>query len=146
MLAPAECGEALAEPLLVAPPAGIGGIAYHAALGHAIVSRLARTAQNPPSLAPPYDKPRVLEFIRGPMRAWFESEARAIEDISHAASELPYYAKGIAAIEAGVADLRLVEAARNAPIPDEFSKDDELKNAYYGSLDQLARSPQRSRP
>ena len=91
----------------------------------------------------------MLEFIRGPMRSWFETQAGAIEDIARAAAELPYYAKGIAAIEAGVADLRLVEVARNAPIPDEFAKDEELRNTYYASLDQWldpARTVAETRP
>jgi hypothetical protein len=134
--APTGCAEALAEPLLKAPPAAMNGLVYHALLGQAIASRLSRAAQNPPTLALPHDRARVLEFIRGPMHAWFEEQARAIEEVSQAAAELPYYGKGIAAVEAGVADLRLVEAAREAPIPDEFARDDELKNAYYGSLDQ----------
>jgi hypothetical protein len=71
------------------------------------------------------------------MRAWLEQQALAIETVSQAAAELPYYGKGVAAIEAGVADLRLVEAVRGGPIPDEFKKDEELKSAYYGSLDQM---------
>ncbi|MFT3768531.1 MAG: hypothetical protein QM820_24050 [Minicystis sp.] len=134
--APVECGEALAEPLLKAPPAGMNGLVYHALLGQAIASRLARAAQNPPTLAPPHDRARVLEYTKTKMRPWFEEQAHAIEEVSRSAAELPYYGKGIAAIESGIADLRLVEAARNAPIPSEFAKDDELKNAYYGSLDQ----------
>lgn len=134
--APPACGEALAEPLLKAPPATMNGLVYHALLGQAVASRLSRTAQNPPTLAKPHDRARVLEFVKGPMRAWFDQQARAIEDVSQAAAELPYYGKGIAAVEAGIADLRLVEAARNAPIPDEFARDEELKNTYYGSLDQ----------
>jgi hypothetical protein len=135
-LAPSACGEAIVEPVLKAPPASMNGTVYHALLGQAIASRLARAAQNPPTLAPPFTKPRVLEFIKGPMHTWFEEQAVAIEHVSQAAAELPYYGKGIAAIEAGIADLRIVEAARTAPIPDEFAKDDELKSAYYGSLDQ----------
>jgi hypothetical protein len=106
-------------------------------LGQAVASRLARTAQNPPTLAPPHDRAHVLEFIKGPIRTWLEQQALAIETISHAAAELPYYGKGIAAIEAGIADLRLVEAVRAVPIPDEFKKDEELRSAYYGSLDQM---------
>ena len=134
--APIECGEALAEPILKAPPAAMNGLVYHALLGQAIASRLARAAHGAPTLPKPHDRARVLEFVKGPMKAWFDQQARAIEDVSRAAAELPYYGKGISAIEAGIADLRLVEAARGAPIPDEFAKDDELKNAYYGSLDQ----------
>jgi len=136
-LAPVECGEAIVEPFLKAPPAATNGIVYGAMLGQAVAARLARTAQNPPALAPPHDRARVLEFIKGPMRGWLEQQALAIETISHAAAELPYYGKGIAAVEAGVADLRLVEAVRGGPIPDEFKKDEELRNAYYGSLDQM---------
>lgn len=135
-LAPIECGEALAEPLLKAPPASMNGLVYHALLGQAIASRLSRAAHGAPTLPKPHDKARVQEFVRGPLKVWFETQARAIEEVSTAAAELPYYGKGISAIEAGIADLRLVEAARSAPIPDEFAKDEELKNAYYASLDQ----------
>jgi hypothetical protein len=136
-LAPVACGEVIVEPFLKAPPPSTNGIVYGAMLGQAIAARLARTAQNPPTLAPPHDKARVLEFVKGPMRAWMEQQALAVETISQAAVELPYYGKGIAAIEAGIADLRLVEAVRGGPIPDEYKKDEELKNVYYGSLDQM---------
>jgi hypothetical protein len=135
--APIECGEALAEPLLKAPPASMNGLVYHALLGQAIASRLARAGHNAPTLAPPHDRVRVQEFVKGPLLKWLMEQGSLIEEVSRAAAELPYYGKGIAAIEAGMADLRIVEAARNAPIPDEFKKDEELKNAYYGSLDQV---------
>ena len=122
-LLPMECGEALAEPFLKAPPAGMNGLVYHALLGQAVASRLSRAAHDPPQLALPHDRQRVLEFVKGPMRAWFEEQSRAIEEVSAAAAELPYDGKGIAAIEAGIADLRLVEAVRSAPIPDEFARE-----------------------
>jgi tetratricopeptide (TPR) repeat protein len=136
-LAPIECSEAILEPYLKAPPADANGIVYGAMLGQAVASRLARAAQSPPVLSLPHDRVRVLEFIKGPMRDWLEQQALAIETISHAAAELPQYGKGVAAIEAGVADLRLVEAVRGGPIPDDFKRDEELKTAYYGSLDQM---------
>ena len=135
-LSPVSCGEGLVEPFLKAPPPGANGIVYGAMLGQAIAARLSRAAQDAPALALPHDRARVLEFVKGPMRGWLEQQALAIETISQAAAELPYYGKGIAAVEAGVAELRLVEAVRGGPIPDEFKKDEELKNAYYGSLDE----------
>ncbi len=136
-LAPSRaCAEGIVGPILKSPPANMTGLVHHALLGEAVASRLARTARRPPTLDKPYTKPRVLEFIKGPMRSWFEAQARLIEDVSVSASELPYYGKAIAAVEAGLADLRLVDAARSAPVPDEFDKDAELKTAYYGSLDQ----------
>ena len=129
--------ESIVEPFLKAPPPATNGIVYGAMLGQAIAGRLARTAHDPPTLPLPHDKARVLAFVKGPMFAWFEQQALAIESISQAAAELPYYGKGIAAVEAGVADLRLVEAVRGGPVPDEFKKDEELRNIYYGNLDQL---------
>src|SRR6185369_4001571 len=135
-LAPTECGDAIAEPWLKAPPPGANGHMHYAILGQAIAARLSRAATNPPELARPFDRKRVQEFIKGQMRAWFDEQARVIESVSRDAAELPGYAKGVAAVESGIADMRLVEAARGAPIPDEFARDQELKNTYYGSLDQ----------
>lgn len=135
-LAPLGCGDVMAEPWLKAPPPGANGTLHYAILGQAIAARLARAAQDPPKLPPPHDRKHVAEFVKGPMKLWFDEQARVIELIARDAAELPGYAKGVAAVEAGVADLRLVEAARGAPIPEEFARDAELKNAYYGSLDQ----------
>jgi hypothetical protein len=135
-LAPAECGEAITAPLLASPPAGISGLIHHALLGQAIASRLARAATGAPTLAPPYTRARVVEFTNGPMKTWFTEQALVIQEVSHAAVELPYYAKGITAIEAGVAEMRLVETVRDAPLPDEMAKNADLRNEYYGALDQ----------
>ena len=110
-----------------APPAGLDGNVYHAMLGLSIASRLARAAQNPPVLAAPFTRPRVIEFTNGPMKAWFSEQATAIQAISQAAVELSYYGKAITAIEAGVAEMRLVESVRNAPLPEEIAKDAELR-------------------
>ncbi len=135
-LAPIECGEVIVAKVLAAPPAGIDGNLHHALLGLAIASRFARAAQSPPVLAAPYTRPRVVEFTNGPMKTWFGEQATAIQAISQAAVELSYYGKAITAIEAGVAEMRLVESVRNAPLPAELAKDAELKNQYYATLDQ----------
>ena len=135
-LAPIECGEAILAKTLAAPPAGLDGNVYHAMLGLSIASRFARAAQSPPVLAAPFTRPRVIEFTSGPMKTWFGEQATAIEAISIAAKELSYYGKAVLAIEAGTAEMRLVEIVRNAPIPAELDKDLELKNQYYATLDQ----------
>lgn len=135
-LAPIECGEAIVAPVISSPPAGMGGNIYMALLGQAVASRLARVAKSPPKLAPPYARQRVKEFHDGPLKTWFTEQALLIQQLSQEAVELPAYARGITAIEAGVAELRLVEAVRSAPIPDEFAKDPELRTEYYGTLDQ----------
>jgi hypothetical protein len=136
-LAPIECGEAIVAKVLAAPPAGIDGNMHHALLGLAIASRLSRTAQSAPTLAPPYTRARVLEFTGGPMKTWLSEQATAIQAVSQAAVELSYYGKAITAIEAGTAEMRLVESVRNAPVPVEFAKDVELRTQYYATLDQV---------
>ncbi len=135
-LAPTECADALHEPILKAPPAGLGGDSYHVLLGQTIAARLARTALEPPRMTPPYDKKRVLEFTKGPLATWMTDQARAIEDLGRLGVQLPFYAKGIVAVEAGMADMRLVEAVRASPLPESMAKDEDVKNVYYSMLDQ----------
>lgn len=135
-LAPVECGDAIDAPVLQTPPAGLGGDVAHVLLGQTAAARLARTALTPPKMKPPYEMKRVLEHTKGPLLTWITDQARAIEDLGRLGVQLPFYARGIVAIEAGMADLRLVEAVRNAPLPDPMQKDEELRNVYYGALDQ----------
>ncbi|MFO0762402.1 MAG: hypothetical protein U0359_38540 [Byssovorax sp.] len=135
-LAPVECGEGIVTPALASPPATMSGLVYHALLGQAIASRLARAATGAPTLAPPHTRARVVEFTNGPMKTWFTEQALVIQEVSQAAVELPYYAKGITAVEAGMAEMRLVETVRDAPLPEEMEKNADLRNEYYGALDQ----------
>jgi hypothetical protein len=143
-LAPIECGEAVAGPALAAPRPGTSANIHQALLGLSIASRLARTANTPPKLSPPFSRARVDEFIKGPMWAWFTAQAEVIQQISQEAAALPGYARGLAAVEAGVAELRIVEAVRSAPLPDEMAKDRDLQTQYYGTLDQ-ALEPRKDR-
>jgi len=135
-MAPLECGDALVEPMVKAPPAGIDGAMYATLRGLATAARIARTGSSPPKLSPPYERAKVKEFVAGPMTKWMTAQAGAIEALSKEGLKLTSYARGIAAIEAGMAELRIVEAVRNAPIPADFAKDQELANVYYAELDQ----------
>ncbi len=135
-MAPVECADAMHAPVLQAAPAGLSGEVAHVLLGQTAAARLARTAQTPPKMSPPYEMKRVMEFTRGPLLGWITEQARAIEDLGRLGVQLPFYARGLVAIEAGMADMRLVEAVRNAPLPDPMQKDEELRNVYYGALDQ----------
>jgi hypothetical protein len=135
-LAPHECADAIVEPVLKAPPTNIKKPAYFALLGQALAARLARTATNPPTMTAPFERKRVQEFLRGPMLAWMTDQGRLIEEIGKISLELPFYARGVVAVEAGMADLRVVEVVRSAPVPKEIGDDEELRNIYYGELDQ----------
>lgn len=136
-LAPPECGDVLAEPFLKKKPEGIPGAIHHTLVGQALAARLMRTVQSPPKLDPPFTKDRVAEFVKGPMMTWFQSQAKAVEELSKMGAQLSYYGKGVVALAAGTADLRLVDAVREVPIPDEFRADPELANAYYSRLDDV---------
>ncbi len=136
-MAPLECGDALVEAMVKSPPAGIDGAVYATLRGLATAARIARTGTTPPKLAPPFDRKRVEEFVGGPMKEWMSAQATAIETLSKEGLKLSSYARGIAALEAGMAELRIVEAVRGAPVPAEFAKDTELANVYYAQLDQF---------
>ena len=135
-LAPHECADAIVEPVLKAPPTNIKKPAYFALLGQALAARLARTATTPPTMTAPFERKRVQEFLKGPMLVWMTDQARLIEEIGKIGAELPFYARGVVAVEAGMADMRVVEVVRGAPVPKEIGDDEELRNVYYGQLDQ----------
>lgn len=134
-LAPVECGDGIVAPLVATPPAGVTGVVYDALGGLALAARLARTVGTPPRLEPPFDKKRVDEYHRGPLAVWGRENAVAIEKLALVSSRLAYYGKAVAAVEAGVADMRFVEMVRALPVPAEFANDRELLDTYYGSLD-----------
>lgn len=134
-LAPTECGDAIVETLAAAPPKTMSGAVYHALFGQVLAARCARTVRSPPQLAAPHDKKRVLEFTNGPMAAWINEQARAVQETTEVGAKLPYYGKALVAVEAGMADMRFVEAVRAIPVPTEFAKDQELRDTYYGNLD-----------
>jgi hypothetical protein len=143
-LAPAECGDALVEPYLEHPPGGLRPELRDALMGLGFAARAARLVREPPKLSPPLDKERVQAFVTGPLKEWIEGQAKAIQSVSLHGSSLEGYGKGVVAVEAGLADLRFVEVARSAPVPNEIAKDPELKEAYLASLEQ-ALEPRKTR-
>lgn len=135
-LAPLECGDVLAEPLLKAKPAGMSGAIQHTLVGQAIAARLARSVGTPPKLKGPFDKKKVIDFTKSTLFPWFDDQRKAVEQLSSQGRELASYGKGLVALQSGWAYLRLVEVVRDAPIPDEFRKDPELANAYFAAVDE----------
>lgn len=136
-LAPTECADVIVEPVVNAPPKGMDGTVYATLRGLATAARLARTGGSPPKLTPPFETKKVKEFVAGPMKDWMAAQAVAIQELSTESAKLGFYARGIAAIEAGMADLRVVEVVRAVPLPDALAKEPEAKNIYYAELDQV---------
>lgn len=140
-LAPIACADAVTDPLV--PAAGaLTGRAAHVLAGLSLASKLARTALEPPTMQATTDKEKVKAFIKGPLAKWVVEQASAIEALSAAAVGLRGYGRGRAAVEAGVADLRLVDKIRSAPTPKGW--DDELKAVYEAALDE-ALEPRKAR-
>jgi hypothetical protein len=134
-LAPPECGDVLAEPLLSKKPTGLSGSIDHALVGLSLAARLHRTAATPPVLAAPFSKKRVEAFIQKELFPWFNEQAVAVEELSKQGAALSSYGKGVVALAAGWADLRMVDVLRESPIPDEFRTDAEKGAVYYAALD-----------
>jgi hypothetical protein len=135
-LAPVECGDVIAAPLVTAPAKNLGGAAHTALLGEAIAARIARASGAPPRPpAHPIDSAKAKAYAKQ-VATWMIAQLKALQALSQEGIALPYYAKALVAIEAGMAETRVIEAVRNAPIPDEFAKDREWQGAYYAALDE----------
>ncbi|HEU4537104.1 MAG TPA: hypothetical protein VFS00_23445, partial [Polyangiaceae bacterium] len=136
-LAPAGCADAIVGPALAKPPPRLAASMQQTLFAHAVAARLARTVGAAPKLAPPYDKARVLAHLQGPLKAWMTEQAAAVQRLSELGASLAFYARGVVALEAALADMRFVGVVRGAPVPEEFKRDRELSDAYYGALDQV---------
>jgi hypothetical protein len=135
-LAPTECGDVLVDPLLKEGVKGAPSPIVHALVGYSLAARLHRTTYGAPTLKGPFPKDKVAAFFKNTLSPWMVTQAKTIEELARIGSGLQGYGMGLVAIEAGSADLRLVEIARESPIPDEFKGDAELSQTYLQALDQ----------
>ncbi len=140
-LAPLECADAITDKKI--PRTGsVAGKHASVLVGLSLASKLSRTALTPPTMEDTNDKAKVKAFIKGPLAKWVVEQASAIEALSAAAAGLRGYGRGIAAVAAGVADLRLVDKIRSAPTPKGWDR--ELKAVYEAALDE-ALEPRKNR-
>ncbi len=136
-LAPVICSDALVEPVLAtATPDTMRRDVRETLEGLRLAGKLSRLVLDVPKLAEPFDKAAFDVFLKTLLKPWIMGQARAIEALSLDGSRLGGYAKGVVAIEAGLADMRFVEVVRSIPLPKEMAGDPQVQDAYYGSLDQ----------
>lgn len=140
-LAPVACADAIVDPFLAKQKAASGPYG-HLLVGLSLAAKLARTAHGPPVFEGTADKAHLKAFYDGPMKAWVIEQAKIIEALGASAAGLEGYGRGVAAIEAGHADLRLVDQVRNGPVPKGW--DAELRGVYEAALDQ-ALEPRKAR-
>lgn len=144
-LAPIECADAITDPFLQSYVASADPEAaerVRLVVGFSLAGKLSRTASAPPSMGAIRDKEKVKAFVGGPLKTWLLEQSTAIEVLSSGAAGLTGYARGVAAIEAGIAELRLVDKMRSAPVPATW--DPELKAIYDAALDE-ALEPRKKR-
>lgn len=147
-LAPAECGDELvserlapsedsAESRAGAPAAtGASVEVQETLLALALGARLRRLAVDPPAPPAADDKETLQAYFQETLFPWITEQSSAIHQLAERGARLGGYARGIVAVEAGMADMRFVEIARAVPIPREMREDAELRDTYYASLDE----------
>jgi hypothetical protein len=143
-LAPAECSDAIVADAVAQAGESTSREVTETLVALAQAGRLRRLAANPPAPPATHDKPTLQAYFKDTLFPWISQQAKAINDISVTGAALHGYAQGVVAIEAGMADMRFVEIARNVPIPKEMEGDAELRNVYYASLDE-ALEPRKAR-
>lgn len=136
-LAPVACADAVVEPLLAAStPADLRRDLRSPLVGLGLAARLSRLVVDPPRLDPPFDKERFHRFMKEELGQWIQDQAAAIQVLSAEGAKLEGYGRAIVAVEAGMADMRFVDAIREVPLPAEMAGDANVKDVYYGSLDE----------
>jgi hypothetical protein len=140
-LAPGQCADVIVDPYL-ATHRTIVSRASHVLVGLSLAAKLDRTGGGKPAMGAVREKEKVKAFIAGPLKTWMVEQSTAIETLAAGAAGLTGYGRGIAALAAGIADMRLVEVIRTAPIPPGW--DPELKAIYQASLDE-ALEPRKKR-
>ncbi len=135
-LAPAACGDALVADFAESQKSKLAPALYDTLTGLKLAAQLTRLVRTAPQAEPPYTKERIGAFVRDVMTPWAAEQANAISALSLLGKRLSGYAKGLVAVEAGMADMRFVEVFRQVPLPEEFAGDAELTNTYYAALDE----------
>ena len=139
-LAPPECADALVEAFLPLArgkeEAEPGGPVGHALVGLWLAGVLSRAVGPMPRMKRPFNRATVLRYTGGPFKDWFVKQARALDGLAVLASNLEGYGRAVAAVEAGLADMRFVDRVREVPIPDEWIEESEVRQAYESQLDQ----------
>jgi len=134
-LAPAECADRIVEPWLTNSKMTLSLELSQLMRGLSIGARLMRAEVVPPTPPAPFTRQHFEAFLKEHIRPWYSAQSRAIYDLASEGSKLSGYGKAITAVEAGLSDLRFVEAVRRVPLPEELRLDSELVEVYQQGLE-----------
>ncbi len=143
-LAPVACADVIASPFLDPRKPGLDRKIEDTLIALTASGKLARLVVRAPELDAPFDKAHFNDFFARTLKPWIVTQATAIHDLSAVGPSLTPYAKGVLAIEAGLADMRFVSVVRRVALPKEMNDDAEVREAYYGTLDE-ALEPRKAR-
>jgi hypothetical protein len=135
-LAPTSCADVIVRAVANSPPAGTSGAVHDTLIGLGVAGMLSRAATDPPKMKAEPTKANVKAFIKSDMMAWVQKQAVAIEKLSALGSKVRYYGRAVVAVEAGMADMRFVDAVRSVPVPEEYQKDPDLRESFLQGLEQ----------
>lgn len=141
-LAEIECADVIVRGALEGPVKLRADVA-DTLKGLALAGQLSRLVRNPPRLEQP-SKEQFEAYFKDQLTPWIFQQAHAVHRLSQSATRLAGYGRAVAAVEAGIADLRFVEVVREVPLPTTMAADGELSEAYYAALDQ-ALEPRKAR-
>lgn len=133
-LAPRGCADVVVGEDASAPGAGREVSETIIALG--VAARLHRTVRQPPLPRAPFDKQQFIKHFKEVLTPWIREQAHAVDVLSQVGPRLTGYARGVVALEAGLADMRFVNVARAIELPEEMKNDAELRETYLVSLEQ----------
>jgi len=132
-LAPRGCGDAtVGDGVVSGAPREIADVLVALGVG----ARLYRSVREPPLPRPPFDKAAFLKHFKETLSPWIAQQAHAVDVLSQIGPRLSGYAKGIVALEAGLADMRFVAIARAIELPAEMKNDPEIRETYLVALEQ----------
>jgi hypothetical protein len=101
-----------------------------------IAARLQRAVRQPPLPRPPFNKQQFIKHFKEVLTPWIREQAHAVDVMSQVGPRLTGYARGVVALEAGLADMRFVDVARSIELPEEMKNDAEIRETYLVSLEQ----------
>jgi hypothetical protein len=143
-LAPRACADAVAEAVILRSGQRATPEVRSALAGLALGAKLSRLVGEAPRLAPPFDKLAFQQFMKATLQPWMAGQAQAVYLLALQGAKLSGYGKAVAAVESGLADMRFVEVVRDVPLPEDMAKDKDVRDVYYGSLDE-ALEPRKAR-
>jgi hypothetical protein len=133
-----ECADGLVASVVGqgAPEIAIEGDIRETLVALGLSGRLQRLAAHPPEAPTDHSKESLAGYFEDDLFPWITRQAQAIFAMSSQGTRLSGYARGVVAIEAGNADMRFVEIAREAPLAKEIAEHEEAKDVSYATLDE----------